>query len=1103
MTRIAATMTVAFSGLLLLFLCFSFAQDRQETRRDSIAPKQEPAPPATIGHPAFMSPHASPIALSGGRVYVTNTPADTVDVIDAKTHQIGVRINVGVNPVGIAVRPDGKEVWVANHISDSVSVIDIDPASPTCFQVIATIQDFDPDTKATRFDEPVGIAFASNEKAYVSVSSENKIAVVDVATRQIQKRLEIAAQDPRAIVVRDGRLYVLPFESNNQTQLSGGSKDKIDGDLVTFDAWDHSIANNNVLSLGHVVDIIKHPKVPDRDLFVFDTQTDMLVKTVNTLGTLLYGMAVDSKGRAFIAQTDARNEVNGRAGTKKHGLAELQNRAFLNRITSVRVDGDSAEPTFFDLEPLPPNHPAAGMALATPFAIQVSDDDSTLVASAAHSDKLFTVDTTTGAILGRVDVGAVPEGIALQSSASGKPEQAWVLNAAANTVSLVDVTDPATPKVVATVSLEDPTHPAVKRGRIAFSTASASTTGTFSCASCHPDGHTDQLLWVLKTPIVTGGNQIMPRSTMPVRGLRDTAPFHWDGIPGDPYGGINSAHIREIVPPNSSVDHPESSTRNLVDGGLASTMAMEGDPSVNDEGKPGKLTAAQRDDMAKFLLSVPYPPSQRRSYDNVLSSEASKGFKLFHIDGDLDPGKPQANVCGDCHRMPFLVSTNTPGTGMDAPTWRGAYDRWLILPQGRLNIVEFDFYRRVAEQGTPERNVWQFSWGGRRRFDPVWEMVLEGCTGFSGSFARQVTLNQKSVDEALSKDLLDALERSANEGGIVLQAEGVLLEDGKSKSIALQFDPEYLGGTYVRRDGDRESFSRGELSQLAKEGRFIGTFTGRLGNKVDYDNPQPALWTQGPIEKQRGKQDFPILYVGNTTMTVSGRHIQNNALVVVDGHRVPGTVQCNGETVRIELASLPTTGMHFLQVQNSDGLFSNDFIFHVTENAEAAAELNLLVDEARGNVRDQIAEAIARGNLEATQKLVAGGTQINARRSQGGSTPLSTAAVYNRVDIARMLLKNGAKVEATNEDGNTPLHVAAFFCHAEMIQLLLDNGASPLIKNKRGETAIDVVSGEWSQGLGEFYTGIGTAIGLELNLDFIQRERPNVAKSLRDSLGGK
>ncbi|MDP7106152.1 MAG: hypothetical protein QGH41_03685, partial [Roseibacillus sp.] len=121
---------------------------------------------------------------------------------------------------------------------------------------------------------------------------------------------------------------------------------------------------------------------------------------------------------------------------------------------------------------------------------------------------------------------------------------------------------------------------------------------------------------VLKTPIVTGGDQIMPRSTMPVRGLRDTAPYHWDGIPGDPYGGNNSANIRTHVAPNSDPDKPESSTRHLIDGGLANTMLMVGSKETNDEGKAGHLSSGERDDMAKFLLNVTYPPAQRRAYDN-------------------------------------------------------------------------------------------------------------------------------------------------------------------------------------------------------------------------------------------------------------------------------------------------------------------------------------------------------------------------------------------------------------------------------------------------------------------------------------------------------
>ena len=55
-------------------------------------------------------------------MFVVNTPSDTVDVIDAKSRKITRRIDVGIDPVSLAVRPDGRELWVANHVSDSVSV---------------------------------------------------------------------------------------------------------------------------------------------------------------------------------------------------------------------------------------------------------------------------------------------------------------------------------------------------------------------------------------------------------------------------------------------------------------------------------------------------------------------------------------------------------------------------------------------------------------------------------------------------------------------------------------------------------------------------------------------------------------------------------------------------------------------------------------------------------------------------------------------------------------------------------------------------------------------------------------------------------------------
>ena len=897
---------------------------------------------AIAGHPSLSSPHTKPIVAIGDRVYVANTPADTVDVIDVDSRTVIARIPTGVDPVALAARPDGRALWVANHVSDTISVIDTHRANATYHQVIESVQVIDATTFSTRFDEPLGIAFASNAKAYVALSAYNEIAVVDAATYAVTNRLPIRSQDPRALAVHGNRLYVLPFESNNQSQLSGCRRERIDGDTCTFDAVEHVFTNNNVLSLNYDADIVKNPGLPDRDLYVFDTATDELVQVVDTLGTLLYGIAVDRNGRVFVAQTDARNVANGRAGTRGHGLAEMENRAFLNQITRVDCASGCGEPRFFDLEPLPPTHPAPGNALATPFGIQVSRDGSTLLVTAAGSNRLASVDPDTGAVLDRIDVGAVPRGIALRSTGEGAPATAWVLNAVDNSVSVIDVSTPSDLRGIATIPLADPTHPDVKDGRRAFNDAAASTTGTFSCESCHPDGHTDQLVWVLDTPVcdVPGCTQIPPRLTMPVRGLRDTAPYHWDGIPGDPFGGTNTASINTPVAPNCSADDPESCTRVLVDGSLATTMCHQTACPHNDEGNAGALDGQTRDALSRFLLSVPYPPAQHRPFDNVLTQDAIDGFFEFSFINDSGGRATGAPTCGDCHKMPFLVSTNTPGTGMDAPTWRGAYDRWMVLPQGRLNIV--DLLNIVGmDDSFPEQDIWTLAGASA----DIWQMVLEASTGFSGSFARQVTLNARSAGLAQTTQLLTALELSASEGAVRLQGEGVLLASGDPTPFALEF----ANGVYHVR-GNSDTWSRTALLQAAASGTLIATLTGRAGINVTVDHPQPALWPVGSIHAQTRNVEIAFLSE-SSSLRVSGRHIEPGAVLFVDGRRVSGQARCesgtlprcNGETLIVELAATPEPGgLHFLQIQNSDGLFSNDMMFFSEQSPALARDGNLI-----------------------------------------------------------------------------------------------------------------------------------------------------------------
>ena len=891
------------------------------------------------GHITFESPHSNPIGLvpDGSLIYVANTPADTVDVIDSQTREIVDRIHVGIDPVGIAVRPDGKEVWVTNHVSDSVSVIDSDPSSSTFNHVLHSIQVIDEVTKSTRFDEPVGIAFASDSKAYVALSSTNQIAVLDVATREVTKRLNITAQDPRAIAIQGDRLYVIPFESNNQTAISGCFPENLDEEHCTFDAIQHVVeapgGKEQSLSLGYVADIIRHPDIPDRDLYVFNTTTDELVQVVNTLGTLLYGIAVDSRGNVFVAQAEARNDANGKAGTEKHGLKELENRAFLNQITKVDCTStDCGTPEFIELEPLPPDHPEPGMALATPFGIQISHDDSTLVATAAASNMVFTMDAASGEILGRAEVEAIPRGLTLVHDTEGILQGAWVLNALANSVSYIDLTTRSSPRLISTITLEDPTEEDLKVGRIAFNSAHASSTGTFACASCHPDGHTDQLLWVLDAPLCDAGcDQIQPRLVQDIRGLRGTAPYHWDGTLGDPFGGVNTASTYAHVEPNCELEDEESCTLHLVDVSLRTTMCDQEDCEVNDEGKPGKLSAAERDALSKYLLSVPYPPSVERPYTNVMTPLALEGVNDFQY----------IIQCGNCHLLPHWTTTNMGGSGMDLPSWRGASDRWKNAPQNR-----FFFADRVKDdtQGFPER----FGFTNNRK---MYQMILEGSVGFTGSFGRQVTLNRETASRKSTRDLLFALEFSAYEGGVLLQGEGLLVESDESvNEISLT----YVNAKYQDRHDNSVSYTRDELLALANSGELLVTLTARLGSKVNYAHPQPTIWPLGlPIRPEfpGGRPaEFPELFV-NEPIRMQGKYIFEDANIIVDGRKVGGRVECESgslpdcanDIILVHLDYLPFGhGVHMLQVQNAEGLFSNDMPFFVYPNEWPVQSGNLI-----------------------------------------------------------------------------------------------------------------------------------------------------------------
>jgi YVTN family beta-propeller protein len=994
------------------------------------------------GHPTLLSPHVDALALHDGRLFVVNTPADTLDVIDTDTKRVVARVPVGVDPVCVTVRPDGREVWVSNYISDTVSVIDNDAQSPTYMMVVATIQDIDLRKKSTCFDEPSGIAFADNTKAYVALSSSNRIAVIDVNSRQVVKHIPIPSQEPRSLRVRNGRLYVVPFESHNQTQLSGGKPEDIDGHQVTFDAEKLAAAFD---SAGFTVDIIKHPATPDRDLYVLDTKTDQVIKTVNTLGTLQYGFDVDEKGTVLIAHTEARNHINGLAGTKKHGLKEMENRPYLNRIAKVSASGEAE---FFDLNPQLPNQPDRETAIATPSAIHIQDGIAYM--TAAGSDHLVTLDAETGEVLAQVTVGSVPRGVVVQRQPDDR-RTAWVLNSVDNSVTQVDVTSPKKPEIRATVSLDDPTPAKDKAGLAAFHSARASSNGTFSCASCHPDGHTDQLLWVLDTPHIVGADQIEPRLSQQLRGLRDTAPYHWDGIPGDPYGGSN-ASTHEQLPPNCDINKPESAVRHLIDGGMASTMLQHGSDAVNDEGKRGYLTAAQRDAMAECLLNLNHKPPRARAYTDELSDEALTGIERFHITGNRDKKNANTMVCGMCHPMPYLT---TDQGSMNVPSFRGALDRFIMQAQGRQNIISLVSYKEVAEKGWPAEESWQrmLHGGEPNRLMPVIDMFKEASTAFSGAFGRQVTLDKQTTQDPVTLDLLAALETAAMQGTIVLEVTGKILKPGmNAEPISLTFDSRT--DRFATLQPGKADYSRSELMNLAENGEFLGTFTGH--HPGDVVSVPPAIWTSGSLHKQRGVQLFPRVNEDRMSMTISGRHIQDGASLFVNGRRVNGSIESVGtDLITVTFDTLPSRGMNMLQVQNPDSYFSNDFIFFVETENEAVARY---AREPGFLLKAILNSAIVNDNPEEARIALQAGAEMDEphKHFELERPPLILAALYGRESLVDELLRREASPNIQDRNGTTALHEAARMGRLEICKKLLAAVANPDIANKWKERPADL-----------------------------------------------
>src|SRR5205085_12244536 len=114
--------------------------------------------------PSFIELESGPVrplAMSqdGSTLFAVNTPNATLEVFDL-TSGIPVfryRVAVGLEPVAVAARND-TEVWVVNHLSDSISIVDVASTPPHVTRTLLV------------GDEPRDIVFAgaNRQRAFIT-----------------------------------------------------------------------------------------------------------------------------------------------------------------------------------------------------------------------------------------------------------------------------------------------------------------------------------------------------------------------------------------------------------------------------------------------------------------------------------------------------------------------------------------------------------------------------------------------------------------------------------------------------------------------------------------------------------------------------------------------------------------------------------------------------------------------------------------------------------------------------------------------------------------------------------------------------------------------
>jgi ankyrin repeat protein len=139
------------------------------------------------------------------------------------------------------------------------------------------------------------------------------------------------------------------------------------------------------------------------------------------------------------------------------------------------------------------------------------------------------------------------------------------------------------------------------------------------------------------------------------------------------------------------------------------------------------------------------------------------------------------------------------------------------------------------------------------------------------------------------------------------------------------------------------------------------------------------------------------------------------------------------------------------------------------------------------------------GDMDAIRQHIAAGSDLNLREPSMGSTPLISASVFGKTEVALALIEAGADVNLQNNEGSTALTTAAFLCRVEIVEALLENGANKELRTNAGSTALESVSGSFEdvRFIYDIFARDLGPLGLKLDYKHLEETRPVIAEMLR------